>query len=87
VTLKNGQEMSMQEAVDLLYEILNAKFPEQSYLWDLTQVKRWGKAPATDKQKAIIAKRCADVDVEALSKMDASMILNGLKAHNWRWRG
>jgi hypothetical protein len=65
VTLKNGQEMSMQEAVDLLYEILNAKFPEQSYLWDLTQVKRWGKAPATDKQKAIIAREI-DKDPELL---------------------
>jgi phenylpyruvate tautomerase PptA (4-oxalocrotonate tautomerase family) len=53
----------------------------------MKQVNGWGNASATDKQKAIIAKRCADVDVEALTKKDASMILNGLKAHNWRWRG
>jgi hypothetical protein len=79
--------MPMQEAIDVLYYNLESFYPEQRYLWDLNAVKRWGKAPATDKQKAIIAKRCADVDVEALSKMDASMILNGLKAHNWRWRG
>lgn len=87
VPLKNGGTMPMQEAIDVLYHNLESFYPEQRYLWDLNAVKRWGKGPATDKQKALIAKRCAGVDVETLNKMEASMILNGLKAHNWRWRG
>ena len=87
VPLKNGGTIPMQKAIDIIYERLCSAYPEQSYLWDLRRVNRWGKAPASDKQKNIIRRRCPELAVDELSKMDASMILNGLKAHNWRWRG
>jgi hypothetical protein len=87
VPLKNGGTMPMQEAIDVLYHNLESFYPEQRYLWDLNEVKRWGRAPASEAQKELIRKRCAGFDVDDLTKGEASMVINGLKAHNWRWRG
>ena len=87
VTLVNGREMPMQQAIDLLYGGLQAQYSHCQHLWDMRMVRKWGKAPASDKQKAIIAKRCPELAVDELTKGEASMVLNGLKAHNWRWTG
>ena len=87
VPLKNGGTIPMQKAIDIIYERLCSAYPEQSYLWDLRRVNRWGKAPASDMQKDTIRRHCPELAVDELTKMDASMILNGLKAHNWRWTG
>lgn len=76
----NGILMTMQKAFDIVYLELETMYPSQRYIWDLNLVKRWGKAPASDKQKAIIKKRCKSVKVDDLSKMEASQILNRVMA-------
>ena len=55
---------------------------DQRYIWDLTACKRWGKSPATEKQKEMIKRRGkralakSDIDIDSLTKFEASQILN-----------
>lgn len=70
--------VTMQEALDLAYIGLRTEHEDQRQLWDLNAVKRWGKAPATDKQLAIIQRCCKDFDASGLSKGAASQIINRL---------
>ena len=70
------REMGMQAALDLCFKTLRERYADQEYLWNLDIVNRWGRAPASDKQKAAVARRCKGVDVATLSKKDASLILN-----------
>lgn len=72
----NGVRMPMQDALDTAYVDLRQNFGESAYIWDLRAAKKWGKAPASDKQKKIIARRCKGFDVNGLTKMEASQILN-----------
>lgn len=73
-----GREMPMQQAIDTVYQELLTFHPDQRYLWDLSIVKRWGSAQATEKQVEMIRKRCKtyDVDCDKLTKFQASQILN-----------
>ena len=78
VHMSDGSQVGMQEAIDRVYlELLN-DYADCRQLWDLESVRRWGKAPATDKQVAIIQRRCKGFDTAGLSKGDASQILNRL---------
>lgn len=45
---------------------------------DLSKVKRWGAAPASEQQINAIKRRCKkyEVDCEKLTKLQASQILN-----------
>jgi DNA or RNA helicases of superfamily II len=72
--MANG--IPMQEALDQAYLKLQAKYPSQQYIWDLNAAKRWGRAPASDKQLKIISRRCKGFDTSSLTKMQASQILN-----------
>lgn len=76
VTFSTGQTCGMQEALDNAYKVLLRDHLEDRKLWDLNIVRRWGRAPATDKQLEIIQKRCKGFDVTGLTKGDASQILN-----------
>lgn len=78
VPLKDGGFMPMQEALDLAYSRLQAVYADDAYIWDLRLAKKWGKAPASEKQKQIIAKRCKGFDCTNLTKGQASQILNRL---------
>lgn len=73
-----GKKIKMQEALDLAYQYLVEEYPEEKYLWDITQIKKWGKAEATEKQKSIIRRMCKDFDISELTKSEASQILNRL---------
>lgn len=73
-----GKKVKMQEALDLAYQYLVENYPEEKYLWDITQIKKWGKAEATEKQKSIIRRMCKDFDISELTKSEASQILNRL---------
>ena len=42
--------------------------------------KKWGKSKATDKQKAQVRKFFKDYDVDNLTKLEASQILNRMFA-------
>jgi superfamily II DNA or RNA helicase len=77
-TLYNGELMPMQKAFDEAYKFLCEEYEKQRYIWDLNSVRRWGKSPASDKQLAIIKRRCKGFEADGLSKMEASMILNRL---------
>lgn len=78
VPLKNGGFMPMQDALDLAYSRLQTMYADDAYIWDLRLAKKWGKAPASEKQKQIIAKRCKSFDCSDLTKGQASQILNRL---------
>ena len=72
--------MKMQEAFDLAYEYLLENYADQKYLWDLSIVKKWGKSEATEKQKAQVRRFFKDYDVDNLTKLEASQILNRMFA-------
>lgn len=73
-----GKKMKMQEALDLAYMYLLEEHSNEKYIWDTRQIKKWGKAEATDKQKNIIKRMCKDFDTSELTKSQASQILNRL---------
>lgn len=80
----DGREMPAQEAYDAVYKWLADCHGDKRPLWDKEAVKRWGGAPATDAQKKLIQRKCgqkwADFDPEALTKGEASLVLNRLLA-------
>jgi len=77
-TVLYGKKIKMQEAFDLAYKYLCENFEEQKYIWDVKQIKRWGRSEASEKQKTIIKRICKDLDVSELTKSQASQILNRL---------
>ncbi len=70
------QTMEYQEAIDQAYKLLMEQYSASQSLWDLNRVKSWGKAPATEKQLAIIRRKYKGFDTEGLTKMQATQILN-----------
>ena len=80
----NGVDIPLQEALDRAYLTLTEQFGDCRYLWDLKEVKRWGKAPASEKQTKIIGRAFPGMDADRLTKMQASMILNRLFAGSKR---
>ena len=68
--------MKMQEAFDIGYQYLCENYEEQRYLWDLSIVKKWGKGPASEKQKEQVKRFFKDYDTSELTKLEASQILN-----------
>lgn len=78
VNMPDGCRLGMQEAIDRVYTTLLQEHADCRHIWDLEQVRRWGRAPASEKQLQIIQKRCKGFDTTGLSKGDASQILNRL---------
>lgn len=73
-----GELIEMQEALDRAFRWLTEFAADARPLWDNASIKRWGKAPASEKQLSLIRRRCRDFDTEGLTKGQASMILNRL---------
>ena len=84
--LGNVDGRPMQEAVDELYDKLVSDHQESRQLWDINFVRRWGRDPATERQKNMIMKKYKDLDCSELNKMQASQIIsrivNGKKVKN-----
>lgn len=78
VNFPDGRRMGMQEAIDEVYTTLIRDHANSRQLWDVRNVKRWGRSPATPKQLEIINRCCKGFDASGLSKGDASQILNRL---------
>ncbi len=80
VHFSDGQRLSMQEALDAGYLFLQKKCPDEEYIWNLRKARGWGKYPASEKQLALIRRRCpnalSEIDTGALTKLQASQILN-----------
>lgn len=78
VTMKDGTRITMQEALDRAYTVLNEHCGAYRYIWDLGAVKKWGKKPASESQLKIINRMCKGFDTSELTKGQASQILNRL---------
>lgn len=78
--LVDGNQMDAQAAYDRIYKDLRENHAEERQLWDRNAIKRWGKAPATDKQKVLIERRCRGFNAKDLTKEEASLILNRVLA-------
>jgi len=77
-TVFSGQIMATQQAIDAAYRELMEQHSDSAYIWDLNRTKCWGRQPASEKQLAIIRKRCKSFDSSSISKFEASQILNRL---------
>ncbi len=64
-----------QQVLDEVYATLKRDYGDQRALWDLSLMKKWGMAGATDRQKELIKARFADYPVENLTKFEANQIL------------
>ncbi len=75
-----GRPEPAQKVFDAVYELLKRDYSEQRKLWDLDLAKGWGSYPASEKQKAIIAKKVKGFDVSNLTKFEAGQVLTRLFA-------
>lgn len=80
VLCKDGRKMPMQQAIDRVYAFLINRYPEQRYLWDLREVKKWGQAPATESQLKYVRRVLKDKTPDNLTKGEAGQFLNRLFA-------
>lgn len=77
-TTIGGQKMSMQRALDKVFVYLQEEYPQYEYIWNVENMKKWGKYPASEKQIESIKRFMKDFDTENLNKMQATQILNRL---------
>lgn len=75
-TVINGKKVKMQRALDQVYRWLSEEHEDQEYIWNLSLVKKWGKSPASDKQKEQVRRFVKNLDLTELTKLEASQILN-----------
>lgn len=79
-TVVGGVAMKMQEALDMAYKTLCADYENSRALWDLSAAKTWGRKPASEAQINFIKRkmrgRVTDAELEGLTRMQASHILN-----------
>jgi len=73
-----GIKMPMQVALDHALIYLEEYHTDARAIWDLNVIKRWGSGPASEKQLAVIRRRCRGFDTAGLNKMQAGQILNRL---------
>ena len=74
-----GNTWSMQRALNAVGAFLRRNYDEQSPIWDMKIIKKWGDDPATIKQQKYIKRRLKDdAPDEELTKFEASQILNRL---------
>lgn len=77
-TTIGGQKMTMQRALDKVFLHLQEEYPQYEYIWNVENMKKWGKYPASEKQIESIKRFMKDFDTENLNKMQATQILNRL---------
>ena len=76
----DGRSWPMQRVLDAAYKKLQRDYPEQEYIWNLERARRWGDAPASEKQLALIEKRAKGrYELPGdMTKLEASQVLNRL---------
>ena len=77
-TYLQGKKLTMQQAIDKVYQFLKTHKKYCEPIWNLELVKKWGEDSATRKQIYIINKKLPDFKVSKLTKHQASEILNRL---------
>jgi len=78
VTMKDGNRIPMQEALDRAYAALTENLEAYRYIWDRNVIRRWENQPPSEKQLNVIRKRCRGFDPAGLNKGQASQIMNRL---------
>lgn len=76
-----GETYTMQQALDSAYRYLRKCCADQQTLWSAESAKRWGAAPATEKQLEFVRHLCARRRLEMpehLTKAGAGCIINRL---------
>ena len=74
-----------QQCYDLAFEILRSRYMDSRPLWSLASARRWGSAPAAEKQVSYIrhlaARRGTDVSgvMPGLTKLQASSLIEHLR--------
>lgn len=76
MTVFDGEKVTMQKALDNAYLLLKTKHIAQKHIWDLSIAKRWGNKPASEKQIQLIKRKGVRIDLEGLTCLQASQILN-----------
>ena len=71
----DGELLPAQKVFDLIYEKLKYDYQDKKALWDLDLIKKCGDAPASDKQKDYVKSLIPALNVDALTKFEASQIL------------
>lgn len=74
----NGRSWPMQRVLDAAYKKLRRDYPEQEYIWSLEKARRWGDAPASEKQMDLIFRRNRGRYAlpDSMTKLEASQVLN-----------
>lgn len=85
VLMNNGQKIPLQKAFDLIYNFLVENYQDDSQIWDISKIKRWGKNLATQNQIDYIARLATEKNIklldlanEQLNKMTAMTLINQL---------
>lgn len=83
--MNNGKKIPMQKAFDRIYNFLVENYQDDSQIWDVSKIKRWGKSLASEKQIDFISKlaiqkniKLLDIANEQLNKMTAMTLINHL---------
>jgi superfamily II DNA or RNA helicase len=72
-TVWNGAKIPTQKVFDELYSSLRKNYQDYKYLWDLSNVRRWGAYQATEKQMNKVRKIWPDAG--ELTKLEAMQVL------------
>lgn len=76
VNLANGEVVQAQRVFDRVFKWLSSEHDDKRPLWDVRVAKRtWGSYQASDKQKNIVKRRYPSMNVDNLTKLEASQIL------------
>ncbi len=58
--------MNMQRALDKVFKYLQEEYSQYEYIWNVDQMRKWGKVPASEKQVSMIKRFMKDFDTEKL---------------------
>ena len=76
IPTKDGGQIPVQNAIDMVFQHLCSQYGEQQHIWDLKLAKRWMNKPASEKQINLVSRIYPRFDVDGLTKGQASLILN-----------
>lgn len=77
-----SERMQMQKCLDWAFEVLRDRAGDERQLWSLSAWQKWGGAPATEKQRALISRFFRGADPNgfsesgSLTKGEAALILD-----------
>ena len=70
----------LQACIDHAWQLLHDHAQDQRPLWSRDSFQRWGRQPASDKQRSLVSKFC-DINLSNLTKGEANLILRRKFSH------